>query len=92
MIEMVGVWDTVKALGLRLPIVWQWTERPHLFHNHELGPHIRHGFQALALHETREAFSPVLWKTRPGHSGKSRGEEQRQDSEGKLRSKIGKNI
>src|SRR6056297_308624 len=23
-IEMVGVWDTVKALGLRLPILWRW--------------------------------------------------------------------
>ncbi|WP_425050003.1 DUF2235 domain-containing protein [Psychromarinibacter sp. S121] len=68
-VELVGVWDTVKALGLRLPVVWQWTERPHLFHNHELGPHIRHGYHALAMDETREAFWPVMWKTRPGHTG-----------------------
>ncbi len=60
-IEMIGVWDTVKALGLRLPIIWRWTETRARFHNHDLGPHIRHGFHALARDETREAFAPVLW-------------------------------
>ena len=25
-IEMIGVWDTVKALGMRLPILWKWAE------------------------------------------------------------------
>ncbi|MDF0599941.1 DUF2235 domain-containing protein [Psychromarinibacter sp. C21-152] len=68
-IELVGVWDTVKALGLRLPVIWQWTEKPHLFHSHELGPHIRHGFHALALDETREVFDPVMWVTDPDHPG-----------------------
>ncbi|WP_172295954.1 DUF2235 domain-containing protein [Pseudoruegeria sp. HB172150] len=68
-IEMVGVWDTVKALGLRLPVVWQWTEKAHLFHNHELGAHIKHGYHALAMDETREAFDPVIWTTMPGHEG-----------------------
>jgi uncharacterized protein (DUF2235 family) len=61
-VEMVGVWDTVKALGLRVPIVWRWTEGDHDFHNHQLGGSIRHGFQALALHETRSIFEPVLWE------------------------------
>ncbi len=68
-IEVVGVWDTVKALGLRLPIIWRWTETSHKFHNHDLGPHIRHGFHALARDETREAFEPVLWTTHEGHPG-----------------------
>ncbi len=68
-IEVVGVWDTVKALGLRLPIIWMWTETSHKFHNHDLGPHIRHGFHALARDETREAFAPVLWTTHDGHPG-----------------------
>ena len=62
-IEMVGVWDTVKALGLRLPVLWRWTRAAHQFHNHELGSHIRHGYQALARDETREAFAPELWST-----------------------------
>lgn len=65
-IEMVGVWDTVKALGLHWPIIWRWTHRHHKFHNHELGRHIRNGFHALAMDETRRAFAPVLWRTTPG--------------------------
>jgi uncharacterized protein (DUF2235 family) len=63
-IQMVGVWDTVKSLGLRLPVLWQWSEPHHSFHGHALGGAIKHGFQALALHETREAFAPVMWDTR----------------------------
>lgn len=62
-IEMVGVWDTVKALGLRLPLLWRFTEDRHAFHNHALGPSVRHGFHALALDETREVFEPVLWQS-----------------------------
>ncbi len=61
-IEMVGVWDTVKALGLRLPLFWRLTEARHQFHSHALGPSIRHGFHALALDETRSVFDPVLWE------------------------------
>ncbi len=68
-IQMVGVWDTVKALGLRLPLLWMLTEGRHAFHNHHLGSSIRHGFQALALHETREVFTPVLWDCPPGWEG-----------------------
>ena len=60
-VEMIGVWDTVKALGMRFPILWMLTEPKHSFHNHKLGPMIRHGFHALAMHETRSAFAPVLW-------------------------------
>lgn len=69
-IEMVGVWDTVKALGLRLPVVWKWAEVQHSFHSHHLGRHIRNGFHALALNENREVFEPVLWACPaqyPGH-------------------------
>ena len=68
-IEMVGVWDTVKALGLRLPLLWMLTDKRHAFHNHHLGASIRHGFQALALHETRAVFEPVLWDCPDGWEG-----------------------
>lgn len=69
-IEMVGVWDTVKALGLRLPVLWRFTEVRHVFHNHQLGRSIRHGYHALALHETRSVFAPVLWDCPEGWPGK----------------------
>ena len=68
-IEAVGVWDTVKALGFRAPVVWRWSEAAHEFHNHNLGAAIRHGFHALARDETREAFAPVLWTTDTGWDG-----------------------
>ncbi|WP_298678882.1 DUF2235 domain-containing protein [uncultured Lentibacter sp.] len=59
-VEMVGVWDTVKALGAPfLPRIFKDT---HGFHNHQLGAAVRHGYQALALHETRVVFEPVLWE------------------------------
>lgn len=69
-IEMVGVWDTVKALGMRLPILWRWSEPAHAFHSHHLGRTIRHGFHALALDETRDAFAPVLWDCPEGWAGR----------------------
>jgi uncharacterized protein (DUF2235 family) len=69
-IEMLGVWDTVKALGFRAPILWRLSEARHAFHNHELGPSILHGYHALAIEETREAFEPVLWSTKPGFEGR----------------------
>lgn len=68
-IEMVGVWDTVKALGLRLPLFWMFAPDRHGFHSHHLGASIRHGYHALALDETREAFAPVLWDCPPGWEG-----------------------
>jgi uncharacterized protein (DUF2235 family) len=68
-IEMVGVWDTVKALGVRLPFFWLMSEHEHAFHNHSLGHSIKHGFHALALHETRVVFDPVLWTCPPNWSG-----------------------
>jgi uncharacterized protein (DUF2235 family) len=68
-IEAVAVFDTVKALGFRAPFVRKWADVRHSFHNHELGASIRHGFHALALDETRDAFSPVLWTCPDGHEG-----------------------
>jgi uncharacterized protein (DUF2235 family) len=68
-IEMVGVWDTVKALGIRLPFFWMLSEHEHAFHNHELGHSIKHGFHALALNETRVVFAPVLWTCPPNWAG-----------------------
>ncbi|MCD2359231.1 DUF2235 domain-containing protein [Sulfitobacter mediterraneus] len=68
-IEAIGVWDTVKSLGINAPVLWRLTEPRHAFHNHDLGGTIRNGFQALAFHESRLAFAPVLWETHPGFEG-----------------------
>jgi len=68
-IEAVAVWDTVKALGLRLPILWRWAPAQHDFHNHALGPHVLNGFHALAIDERRRAYEPVMWHCRPDWTG-----------------------
>lgn len=68
-IAAIGVWDTVKSLGLVAPVLWRFSQKAHAFHNHHLGHSIQHGFQALALHETRVAYRPVLWDSRDDWDG-----------------------
>jgi len=68
-VEAVAVWDTVRALGVRLPLVWRWSVSQHAFHNDALGPHIRNGFHALALDETRRAYAPIMWTCPPEWTG-----------------------
>lgn len=68
-VEAVAVWDTVKALGLRLPLLWRWGQAQHDFHNHALGSHIRNGFHALAIDEKRAAYAPVMWQCPEGWQG-----------------------
>lgn len=68
-IEMVGLWDTVKALGLRLPILWRYTESYYAFHNDGLGNVVRNGFHALAMDETRRAYAPVMWTCPAEYTG-----------------------
>jgi hypothetical protein len=68
-IEMVGVFDTVKALGLRLPFFWMLTADRTAFTTISLGPRSGMAITRLALNETREAFAPVLWDCPPGWEG-----------------------
>ena len=75
-VEMVGVWDTVKALGLRLPFFWMFRARISTgFTTITSGPPIRHGFHALALNETRERLCagpvgcPPGWQATSSRSG-----------------------
>ncbi|QFT98928.1 hypothetical protein FIU85_16560 [Roseovarius sp. THAF8] len=75
-IEMVGVWDTVKALDWSGPLIWRLLTPKNAFHSHALGPHIRHGYHALALDETRRVYTPVMWETGPGSTaGEGRVEQ-----------------
>ena len=60
-IDMLGAFDTVMALGIRLPVLWMLTEPQFRFHDQHLGLDVRRGVQALALNETRAAFQPILW-------------------------------
>ncbi|KAJ5316622.1 hypothetical protein PENANT_c019G02855 [Penicillium antarcticum] len=66
-VEVVGVYDTVGAigmpavLGLKLPSNWLPGGDNAGWQNVTLSTNVKHAFQALALDEHREAFSPTLW-------------------------------
>lgn len=65
-IEAVCVFDTVRALGNRWPLLWRLAPRVHAFRSNHLGRSVGAGFHALALHETRRAFAPEMWEV-PAH-------------------------
>jgi len=64
-IEMIGVWDTVKSLGINAPVLWRLSVARYAFHNHELSACVKRGAHALALDETRVMYRPVLWTSDP---------------------------
>lgn len=68
-IDMIGVWDTVKSLGLNAPVLWRLSAPRHAFHNHALGACVKRGYHALARHETRVAYAPVMWESDPAWTG-----------------------
>jgi hypothetical protein len=81
-IKVIGVWDTVGALGIPewfivrllrgvgIPI-----NKAYEFHNTRLSENIEYAFQALALDEKRLAFPPALW-FKPDGGGPSKALRQ----------------
>jgi len=68
-IEAVAVFDTVKALGIRLPGLWRISQTQHEFHNAALGSTTQNGFHALAKDESRVPYTPVMWECAPDFAG-----------------------
>lgn len=58
--DVIGVFDTVKSLGLPgiANLVNPWK---HEFHDNELSVRVPVGLHALSVDENRKAFLPVLW-------------------------------
>lgn len=56
----VGVWDTVRALGVKG--LNSFTLGRHSFNNNRLHKGVPHGRQALAIDENRKTFAPELWE------------------------------
>ena len=69
-IEMIGVWDTVKSLGLPFPLLSYIAPMATEFHDHKLSPIIQNAFQALAADENRRAFAPIPWECQPDWPGR----------------------
>lgn len=63
-IRMLGVWDTVGALGIpaRGWHLLPWLNRRWEFHDTELSSRVRAAYQALAIDERRGPFEPTLWR------------------------------
>ncbi len=67
---MVGVWDTVGALGVPLFATEINLFAPS-FHDTSLGPQIQHAYHAVSLDEQRPDFKPSYWDpatVRPGQT------------------------
>ncbi|KAJ5928330.1 hypothetical protein N7466_007286 [Penicillium verhagenii] len=74
-IQVVGVFDTVGALGWPSNVVMsveQTNDAKYGFHDTDLHENVKHAFHALALDEHRKAFPPTLWTLPEGVSTKLR--------------------
>ncbi|KAK2471090.1 hypothetical protein H9L39_17321 [Fusarium oxysporum f. sp. albedinis] len=67
-VRVVGVWDTVGALGIPEWPVVDWAtkvglpiNKQYAFHNTNVSKNIDYAFQALAIDEKRLTFPPTLW-------------------------------
>lgn len=72
-IKMIGVWDTVSALGF--PQDWSWfvnwifyaVEKlsdlifPHSFYNYQLNKNVENVHHAIAVDDERKTFHPKVW-------------------------------
>ncbi|MDC8450200.1 MAG: DUF2235 domain-containing protein [Nitrospira sp.] len=66
LIELIGVWDTVGALGIPLALFSGLDHLLFSFHDTSLHPNVRFGYHAVAIDEKRESFPPTLWDPREG--------------------------
>lgn len=64
-IKFIGVWDTVAALGVPIPVLDIFIDKipfsKHRFHNYSLSESVEHARHALAIDETRKSFKPIIW-------------------------------
>lgn len=60
-IRVIGVWETVGALGVPFDKLNRLNPFSHRFHDTRLGRHVRYGLHAVAVDENRYPFKPALW-------------------------------
>ena len=68
-IKMIGVWDTVGALGAPGLLGQIFTRKKYSYHDVGLNSAITNAFQALAIDERRTPFKPTLWQRPSGWTG-----------------------
>ncbi|VAW84133.1 hypothetical protein MNBD_GAMMA16-748 [hydrothermal vent metagenome] len=61
-IHLLGVWDTVGALGVPIPMLHAISKKLWVgFFDTKLSEKVERGYQALAIDEHRKLFTPALW-------------------------------
>jgi uncharacterized protein (DUF2235 family) len=68
-IKMMGVWDTVGALGAPGVLGQLFNSDKYKHHDVSLLPAIQNAFHALAIDERRKPFAPNIWVKPPGWTG-----------------------
>lgn len=64
-IRMIGVWDTVGALGVPVRGLRWLTADEYRFHDVELSGSVERAYQALAIDERRAPFEAARWTYKP---------------------------
>jgi len=66
-VKFIGVWDTVGALGVPVPILKQISHKFWVgFHDTSLSDIVENAFHAVAIDERRGTFAPALWTNHQG--------------------------
>ena len=63
-ITMIGVWDTVSAMGFPVKEVSDFINTfiyRFKFENHDLGKNVEHAYHALSIDDERRTFHPLMW-------------------------------
>ena len=67
LIEFIGVWDTVDAMGLPVDELASLLDRwvyPYQFPNQDFSPDVGRACHGLAIDDERQSFHPLLWDER----------------------------
>lgn len=65
-VQMVGVWDTVGALGIPGILFGLFNQQKYGFLDTALHPCIEHAYHAVSIDERRAQFKPTLWTNPDG--------------------------
>ena len=65
-IAMVGVWDTVGALGIPGGLFHSFDEKQYGFLDTTLSDCVKRAYHAVSIDERRSSFQPTLWTNKDG--------------------------
>ncbi|WP_224961707.1 DUF2235 domain-containing protein [Geomonas subterranea] len=60
-IRLLGVWDTVGALGIPFKLFESFNAEQYKFHDQELSAIVENAFHAIAIDEHRENYDVTIW-------------------------------